>query len=269
MDAQTILLRLVNNLPPVDYGEPLRDYHKGETLRLAARALHRQARKRFPDCPYPPKKMWPWELPFYEEWFEGILKLYDDVDKEDLTRFELAADERWVNALINAEDYNRKVKAKLKDYLLKEAGIDPYGHLAWGIGDEDDFVCLDWGTIEVVSGADVKATFFIFQSVVNSETGSFIMEYGYEEMVKPEDAVRVAIGMVDWAYEWCYDNEVEIDHPGWNYSGYRFVEDVKRAVGDTTTVTPFPGSKQEEEKDEWFGDTAEAWRQQYPEEEDQ
>ncbi len=90
-------------------------------------------------------------------------------------------------------------------------------------------MCLDWGIIEDT---------LYFQSVLNSETGSFIMEFGYEPNVPRSEAVRVAIGMVDAAYDWCYDNEVEIDHEGWNYSAYRFVEDVARAVGTTATI-PF------------------------------
>lgn len=87
---------------------------KEETLRLAAMAIYRQAKKRFPNCPRPPRSVWPQALPQYETWLDKILALYDNVSPDDLTKWELRADERWINAVINAESTIQQEKNKRK-----------------------------------------------------------------------------------------------------------------------------------------------------------
>jgi hypothetical protein len=107
-------------------------------------------------------------------------------------------------------------------WRLEAEQTDPYGHLSYCVGSEDDFWCFDYG---IKSNGDV-----ILHSVVNSETGGFI-EDGERVIVSPEEAVDYAIGMLDSAYEWCFENDVKWDHEGWNQpediTKHKFVTDLK------------------------------------------
>jgi len=99
----------------------------------------------------------------------------------------------------------------------------PYGCLCYGMGDGDDFHCFDAAVVHLDSG-DMIA----IHSVINSETGCFIQDGGYD-IVKPEIAVAVAQGMVDQAYDWMADNEVR--QYGWGKNnGKAFINAVKRIV---------------------------------------
>jgi hypothetical protein len=83
-----------------------------------------------------------------------------------------------------------------------EPMTDPYGHLSWTIGDGNDFWCFD--------AARLTDGRVVVHAVVNSETGSFIMDAAYE-IVPASDALRAAQGVVDQAWEWVYDNMPEVD----------------------------------------------------------
>jgi hypothetical protein len=99
----------------------------------------------------------------------------------------------------------------------------PYGLLHYGVGNGDDFHCFDAAIVRFDYGPMIA-----IHSVINSETGSFIMDGGYE-IVDPIVAVGIAQGLVDHAYDWCSDNEVR--PRGWGRSnGKAFVSEVKRLV---------------------------------------
>lgn len=89
---------------------------------------------------------------------------------------------------------------------------DPYGHLTFAIGNEDDFWCFDYARDEERGMVRIHA-------VINSETGSFIMN-AEEPVELPEDeAVEYAKGLVDQALDWCADggdDPIEHDVEGWN-----------------------------------------------------
>jgi hypothetical protein len=93
---------------------------------------------------------------------------------------------------------------------------DPYGHLEFAIGTDDDFHCFDYA--ELPNG-QVK-----LHAVINSETGSFIQD-GSVNTVDKCDAPQVALGMIDDALEWLEEDEHDLD--GWNQDPYYFYRAVK------------------------------------------
>jgi len=100
---------------------------------------------------------------------------------------------------------------------------DPYGLLEFAVGSEDDFWCFDYCWVE-------NNTKIRLHAVINSETGSFIMDAQPPEEVEVERAVEAAEALVDAAISWCYDNDVEIDVKGWNQDPLYFVRDLKASI---------------------------------------
>lgn len=94
---------------------------------------------------------------------------------------------------------------------------NPYGVLAYGVGDDDYFFVFDYGTV----GEDKIA----LHSTVNSESGGFIDCAGYE-IVHYLEAKDVAQRMLDAAFEALSENNVR--NRGWGKTGYKFVEDVRK-----------------------------------------
>lgn len=106
---------------------------------------------------------------------------------------------------------------------------DPYGSLEFAVGSEDDFFCFDYA----VEGRNV-----CLHAVINSETGSFIMNASEPVTVDANEAVAVAEGMVSEALDWCADSggdPVEHDCEGWNQDPHYFVRCVQRAVDMVNT----------------------------------
>lgn len=118
---------------------------------------------------------------------------------------------------------------------------DPYGLLAWTIGSDDDFYCFDY---LVLPGG-----YIAIHSVINSETGSFIMDGDYE-IAPYEQAHVIAAQMIDRAWTWCYDNAVFIvrrptddgegertgDEQASQESADRFLEAIKNEQGAIATA---------------------------------
>ena len=101
----------------------------------------------------------------------------------------------------------------------------PYGALHFAAGSEDDFYCFDY--------AELPDGRIVLESVINSETGSFIMGADYF-VCKPEDAARTAGHMVDTALDWMYSDPgcwVEHDKEGWNQDPFYFARAVANTVG--------------------------------------
>lgn len=115
----------------------------------------------------------------------------------------------------------------------------PYGHLAFACGSEDDFHCFDWADID---GGDL-GRFVALDSVINSETGGFIMDGSYEVLPANTDAekravLRTAFFMVGQACKWLhgdYDDAIEHDADGWNQGYYYFVANLAESL--------FPGAR--------------------------
>lgn len=99
---------------------------------------------------------------------------------------------------------------------------DPYGDLEFAVGSGDDFHCF---AFHVHANGDVT-----LHSVVNSETGSFIMDAAHPFRVKAGEAVKCALGLIDQALEWCHWNEVRHSKKGWNQDPYYFARAVAMAV---------------------------------------
>jgi hypothetical protein len=123
---------------------------------------------------------------------------------------------------VKEQEKVQKLEGEL--HLLEAQQTDPYGHLSYAVGSEDDFWCFDYYILPDGS--------VILHSVINSETGSFIMT-GDRFRVLAADAVDEAIGMLDQAYEWCAENGIEIDYKGWGneddlIENHRFVTDLTK-----------------------------------------
>jgi hypothetical protein len=77
---------------------------------------------------------------------------------------------------------------------------DPYGEPVAIIGTDDDAVFLS--AIPLPTGEVYIA------STLNSETGSFIMDFRPGSRVPAEDAEREAFNLTDQAITWCYENDL-------------------------------------------------------------
>jgi hypothetical protein len=101
---------------------------------------------------------------------------------------------------------------------------DPYGSLEFAIGSADDFWCFDYYVHE---NGDVT-----LHAVINSETGSFIMDAEEPIRVSAAQAVEQAKRLTDAAIDWCYDSDEPIEHDteGWNQDPSYFWRAVQAAV---------------------------------------
>lgn len=104
------------------------------------------------------------------------------------------------------------------EVVAMELPTDPYGHLTWTIGDGMDFVALD--------AVKIDDDVVVLHSVVNSETGSFLMNMEGPVAVSSNEAREIAVGMVDGAVMWCMMNEVETDGGGAGEAGDQFIHHV-------------------------------------------
>jgi len=100
---------------------------------------------------------------------------------------------------------------------------DPYGALTFAIGTGDDFHCFDYDV-------DREQGLVRLHAVINSETGSFIMDAEKPVEVPIDEAVAYAQALVDGAMEWCMENDITHDSEGWNQNHDYFVECVRKAV---------------------------------------
>lgn len=122
---------------------------------------------------------------------------------------------RWVSPREVAKSHTSdktKLGRKRKFHWAKEL-TNPYGSLHFGIGSGDDFFCFDYDILD-----DGRA---VIHCVINSETGSFIMDGGYE-IVPKEDAPAVAMRFIDDAVTWCAENDVKTSNRGWNQDPFYF-----------------------------------------------
>lgn len=113
---------------------------------------------------------------------------------------------------------------------------DPYHHLEFVIGTDDDFICFDYHV-------DSDSNTVTLHSVVNSETGTFIQDFEPPETVSASLAPAVARDMVSAALDWCCENELVHDTEGWNQDPYYFARAVARCEGDPLVQRIVKGSK--------------------------
>lgn len=113
-----------------------------------------------------------------------------------------------------------------KDTILYNL-TSPYGHLVYAIGSGDDFHCFDFATQE----SPTFGSFIVLHAVINSETGSFIMDGDYAILpINTDDqrrlALRHAAFMVDTANDWLFDNDLRHSRKGWNQDPLFFLRSV-------------------------------------------
>jgi hypothetical protein len=101
----------------------------------------------------------------------------------------------------------------------------PYGFLNFAIGNGDDFLCMDYTVIDVDDGQ-----YIILDTVLNSETGSFIQGGGYEvlpvnTLAEKREAIRTTYGMMDGGFE-----DVRHSVKGWNQDVWYWSRCVARAL---------------------------------------
>lgn len=92
----------------------------------------------------------------------------------------------------------------------------PYGALEYAIGNGDSFACFDYAILDNGLVA--------LHAVVNSETGGFIQDFGYE-VVPLNEAPGIAMGMMDAAFE-----GVRHSRRGWDQDEWFFYRSVCLAV---------------------------------------
>lgn len=113
---------------------------------------------------------------------------------------------------------------------LDDAKTDPYGDLEFCVGSGDDFYCFGYAFFQWEGD-----TYCALHSVINSETGGFIQDGGYQVLrVQPlgeGELLGAAASMVYEALDWlCMGGDpIQHDKAGWNQDPYYFVRAVARA----------------------------------------
>jgi hypothetical protein len=155
--------------------------------------------------------------------------------------------------------YNIPRDLKINDYgHLLDIETDPYSILEFACGSADDFICFDYG-IAVLNKRPILA----LHAVVNSETGSFIEDFGYAAIDGNIDdptghlfiakGIDAAIYFVWKALGWLeqdYGPDIRHDRIGWNQDPYYFARAVGRAL-----ITGFSYSPEDREKASLIGGT--------------
>lgn len=94
----------------------------------------------------------------------------------------------------------------------------PYGTLMYVIGSKDDFVCFDFHVLE--------DGYVVLHAVINSETGSFIQDSGYE-IVPLVEAPKSVMHLMDGAFD-----DVQHSKRGWSQDHWFFYRDVCLTVAE-------------------------------------
>lgn len=114
----------------------------------------------------------------------------------------------------------------LDEYGHIDGETDPYEHITWSIGSDDDFTCFD---AKIVTSLNDGKKYIILHAVLNSETGGFIQDVWYE-VVPLDEGVATAQLMVDNAVTWCVENDIK--GIGWVNDCQEFVEYVELYIGE-------------------------------------
>ena len=107
--------------------------------------------------------------------------------------------------------------------LPEDLETDPYGHLTFAIGTDDDFWCFDYAISD-------DRTMVRLHAVINSETGSFIQDAESPATVPVAEALSYAQYLVDQACDWCGENELDHDSEGWNQNTDHFVDALRKDI---------------------------------------
>ena len=102
-------------------------------------------------------------------------------------------------------------------HLNGDKVTDPYGSLSYVCGDDEDFYCFEYAIID--------NDLVLLHSVINSETGGFLMRNHYM-LVTTSSAVPSAVGMFAQADVW-YHLDREEGSGEFTNSVLQFVEDLK------------------------------------------
>ena len=117
----------------------------------------------------------------------------------------------------------------------------PYGFLTYAIGTADDFWCFDFAVIKTRPNGG--RYFLVLHAVINSETGGFIEDGGYEvvSFVPRQAYQRIELQMIEQALDWLNplgdEKPIRHDKRGWKQDPWFFARSVYLA-----TQTGFTGS---------------------------
>jgi hypothetical protein len=104
-----------------------------------------------------------------------------------------------------------------KEELIAAAKqLDPYGSLNFVVGSSDDFVCLDYAIVGEHGPRGIFGMAIVIKAVLNSETGSFIQDFGYWDSGFDDSPYVAARNAVNAALDWCAENNVKHNKTGWN-----------------------------------------------------
>lgn len=109
---------------------------------------------------------------------------------------------------------------------------DPYEHITWAVGSDDDFICFDHGVAD-----DGRV---VIHAVINSETAHYIESFAMT-WCPPEQAVRAAQGIVDRATEVIFSGD-------WNISDKQTADSWEQAEAFVDAVRKAYPPKPQQEK---------------------
>jgi hypothetical protein len=102
----------------------------------------------------------------------------------------------------------------------------PYGSLEFAIGSGDDFLCMDYA---IVSRGE--RCWVVLHATLNSETGHFIQNAGYEIVPLGPKVQGAVTGLMDGAFE-----EVPHSVKGWNQDSWYWYRAVTQACAKVLGV---------------------------------
>lgn len=133
--------------------------------------------------------------------------------------------DQYEHALRYDELYDKGGELTIKREQAVQARelTNPYGALEFAVGDGDDFVCFDHGTLP-----DGR---IVLHATENSERQHYIDRFEYM-LVNPEDAVRESILITERAVEWFTGRETKngrqlrMHIKGWNQDPYYWARSI-------------------------------------------
>ena len=107
--------------------------------------------------------------------------------------------------------------------VTTEGFTDPYGSLWCVVGDEDDYIALDYYI-------DHFSKRVLLHAVLNCESSAFIQNFKTPHWYPYNEAIEAARELEGEAVSWCVENGVPMDREGWNTDPEAFYEAVSQSV---------------------------------------
>lgn len=115
------------------------------------------------------------------------------------------------------------MEATANEVVDTEGFTDPYGSLWCVVGNDDDYIALDFYI-------DHFSKRVLLHAVLNCETSAFIQNFQTPHWYPYQEAIDAARELEGAAVGWCIENDVALDREGWNTEPEAFYNAVSKSV---------------------------------------